>query len=75
MRSVSPAALPRGGADQRSAFPCLRVIVPLGDTPRREPCRCVRSVSPAALPRGGAGPHRENWPEVGVPLPARRSAR
>ena len=31
------------------------------------PSRCLRFVSPAALPRGCAGPHRENWPEVGVP--------
>ena len=74
LRSVPPAALPRGCADQRSAFPCLRVIVPPGDTRRREPSHCLRSVSPAALPRGCAGPHRENWPEVGVPLPARRRA-
>ena len=66
------AAVPTRG--QRSAFPCLRVIVPLGDTPRREPCRYVRFVSPAALPRGCAGPHRENWPEVGVPVPARHRA-
>ena len=42
----------RGCADQRSAFPCLRVIVPLGDTPRREPCRCLRFVSPASEPAG-----------------------
>ena len=39
----------RGCADQRSAFPCLRVVVPPGDTPRREPSRCLRFVSPAAL--------------------------
>ena len=26
-------------------------------------------------PAGGAGPHRENWPEVGVPVPAAPSCR
>ncbi len=34
LRFVSPAALPRGCADQRSAFPCLRVAAPTG---RRSP--------------------------------------
>ena len=64
----------RGCADQRSAFPCLRVIVPLGDTPRREPCRCLRFVSPAALraavpaPTGRTG-QRSAFPCLRVAVP------
>ena len=105
-----------GCADQRSAFPCLRVAPPGGlGAMRQFSVRVAPSATRRALPRyeksgrtvsaipmygshrtlgfpprrnhlatggpsrrpptaGCAGPHRENWPEVGVPLPARRSA-
>ena len=52
-------------ADQRSAFPCLRVALP-----RAKPNHPPRSRGPS-LPAACGGLCR---PEVGVPLPARRSA-
>ena len=52
-------------ADQRSAFPCLRVALP-----RAKPNHPPRSRGPC-LPAACGGLCR---PEVGVPLPARRSA-
>ena len=52
-------------ADRRSAFPCLRVALP-----RPKPNHPLRSRGPS-LPAACGGLCR---PEVGVPLPARRSA-
>ena len=52
-------------ADRRSAFPCLRVALP-----RPKPNHPLRSRGPC-LPAACGGLCR---PEVGVPLPARRSA-
>ena len=50
---------PGSGADRRSAFPCL-------------PDDCAEWRYVVRGPAGrGAGPHRENWPEAGVPVPAR----
>ncbi len=45
---------------------------PLGRDPgvQRQPDGCVVHAFRCA-PRSGAGPNRENWPEVGVPVPAR----
>ena len=45
---------------------------PLGRNPgvQRHPDGCVVHAFRCAS-RSGAGPHRENWPEVGVPVPAR----
>ena len=61
-----PGGLPRGRRSRASgsSFPGgvlaeTGVIRELGDTR----FRCAA--------RSGAGPHRENWPEVGGPLPAR----
>ena len=76
---------PAGGADRRSAFPGLpdhpagwQYVVrppPAGGADRRSafpglpdhPAGRLYVVRPPLA--GGAGPHRENWPEVGVPLP------
>ena len=60
-RRYRAAVLARGRRSLACASSCLLGI--RGDGPSR----CLRFVSPAALSRGGAGPHRENWPEVGVP--------
>ena len=60
--------LPTGGMSRTCTTAPAEVPVAVRTTPLFE----VRPVRCAA--RSGAGPHRENWPEVGVPLPARRSA-
>ena len=66
---VVPCRPPTAGcADQRSAFPCLRVALHGGVEPRGEPPLNSGSLLPPAC--GGLC-----RPEVGVPVPARRSAR
>ena len=56
---------------RRSAFPCLRATCAAGVHADRGANREI-GVLPVRPPAAGcAGPHRENWPEVGVPLPAR----
>ena len=69
LRRAVPA--PTGRTGPRSAFPCLRATCAAAVHADREAIRGggVLPVRPPAA--GGAGPHRENWPEVGVPLPAR----
>ena len=60
LRTVS--AIPMYGSRRTLGFPPRRNHLATGGPSRRPPSA------------GCAGPHRENWPEVGVPLPARRSA-
>ena len=60
LRTVS--AIPTYGSRRTMGFPPRRNHLGTGGPSRRPPTA------------GCAGPHRENWPEVGVPLPARRSA-
>ena len=59
-RTVS--AIPMYGSRRTLGFPPRTNHLATGGPSRRPPSA------------GCAGPHRENWPEVGVPLPARRSA-
>ena len=76
-----PRCAARSGADRRSAFPVLRVVKARSDpsllrcaqrADRRSAFparRVVKARSDPSLLRYAqrAGPHRENWPEVGVP--------
>ena len=70
LRSAQPAA---GGRQRRTPSSGRS---PLGRDPgvQRHPDGCVVHAFRCA-PRSGAGPHRENWPEVGAPLPACSFAR
>ena len=71
---------PAGCADRRSAFPggrchlrewrCLCLAASCGGAAMRRPLACGQPCRPEVGVAGGAGPHRENWPEVGVPVPA-----
>ena len=70
-----------------SCLPTAQKFVSLDNTPLLEPLdggmprfraipvRVFTSREGRPPPAGCAGPHREDCPEVGVPLPARRSAR
>ena len=60
----------RDGAYHAAVRMTLNTEVTAGQGPRSD-LRVLLCRTPAA---GSAGPHRENCPEVGVPLPARRSA-
>ena len=62
-------------ADRRSAFPGLRAALPGGVCAERSAAPPLGDAWFRCAARSGAGPHRENWPEVGVPLPACCSAR
>ena len=62
---------PTGRTAQRSAFPCLRATCAAGVHAERGGHPGGRGPSRRPPAAGGAGPHRENWPEVGVPVPAR----
>ena len=73
LRAAVPA--PTGRTGQRSAFPGLRAALPGGVGAERSAAPALGDAWFRCASRSGAGPHRENWPEVGVPLPACCSAR
>ena len=60
---------PGSGADRRSAFPCLRGVMLGGVRAEKGVMTGYGTVRFAALCAAVPAP-RENWPEVGVPLPA-----
>ena len=62
------AAVPTGG---RRSLACASPL-PAGVRAETGVIRELGDTWFARLPAGGAGPHREDCPEVGVPLPARR---